>query len=469
MISRVLVANRGEIACRVIRTCRRMGIQTVAVYSDADRDAAHVEMADAAYHAGGSAARDSYLDIAKLVGIARAAECDAVHPGYGLLSENAEFASACIAQGLVFIGPSPDAIAAMGQKDTGKHLADRAGVPVLPTIDCRGLTDEHIGRAAADMGFPLLIKAVSGGGGRGMRKIDSAQQMAASIEAARREALGSFGNADLLIEPYLEQSRHIEVQVFADCLGAAVSLGERDCSVQRRHQKVLEEAPAPGISAELRATMHAAALKIVRAIQYRGAGTVEFIVDTRQGADASRFYFMEMNTRLQVEHTVTEMTTGLDLVEWQIRVARGEPLPDTARNTEVSGHAIEARICAENPAKNFLPSPGLISLLKFPPPGPDVRVDTGVRQGDKITPWYDSLIAKLIVHAPDRSSCCDRLIVALAACEIEGVHTNLELLRSIVCSPEFRRGGVNTHYLNERRHELLASTPIDSRKDKDLQ
>ncbi|QKH37486.1 ATP-grasp domain-containing protein [Achromobacter pestifer] len=426
-------------------------------------------MADAACHAGGSAARESYLNIGKIVGIAREANCDAIHPGYGLLSENAEFASACIAAGLIFIGPAPDAIAAMGQKDAAKRLASRADVPVLPTIECRGRTSEEIARHALALGFPLLIKAVAGGGGRGMRRVDAASQLDAAIDAARREALASFGNEDLLIEPYLEQSRHIEVQVFADGSGTATALGERDCSVQRRHQKVIEEAPAPDISEALRTALFDAALKLVRAIRYQGAGTVEFIVDTSRGRGAERFYFMEMNTRLQVEHTVTEMTTGLDLVEWQIRVARGETLPDAASAPAASGHAIEVRICAENPAKNYLPSPGAISLLQFPAPAPGIRVDAGVRQGDKITPWYDSLIAKLIVHAQDRSSCCDRLVQALDECRVEGVHTNLPLLRAIARSAEFRLGAVTTNFLSERQSALLAPAMTETRNREDLQ
>ncbi|MBK8065077.1 MAG: ATP-grasp domain-containing protein [Betaproteobacteria bacterium] len=405
MFAKLLIANRGEIACRVIATARRLGVRTVAVYSDADRDARHVRLADEAVHIGAAPARESYLDAQRILAAARATGAQAVHPGYGFLSENEGFAAACRAAGIVFVGPTPEAIAAMGDKAAAKALMDKAGVPLVPGYHGENQDAKFLQQQADAIGYPVLIKASAGGGGKGMRVVEQAADFAAALASCRREAQSSFGDARVLLERYLSRPRHIEIQVFGDTQGSVVHLFERDCSVQRRHQKVLEEAPAPGMSAARRAEMGAAAVAAARAIGYTGAGTVEFIVETdaaRPGALGERFYFMEMNTRLQVEHPVTEMITGHDLVEWQLRVAAGEPLPMTQAQLSISGHAIEARIYAEDPAREFLPQTGRIAHLAFAQ-GAGVRVDTGVLEGAEIGPHYDPMIAKLIVHGADRA------------------------------------------------------------------
>jgi 3-methylcrotonyl-CoA carboxylase alpha subunit len=446
MFGTMLIANRGEIACRVIRTARRMGIATVAVYSDADAGALHVASADAAYRIGPAAPRESYLCIDAILEAVRRSGAQAVHPGYGFLSENAAFAEACEAAGLVFIGPPVAAIRAMGGKSEAKALMARAGVPVVPGYHGAGQDPGLLAGEAARIGFPVLIKASAGGGGKGMRLVRDASDFAAALAAATREAAACFGDDRVLIERYLQRPRHIEVQVFADLHGTCLSLFERDCSVQRRHQKVIEEAPAPGIGAAMRAAMGEAAVTAARSVGYAGAGTVEFI------AEGEQFYFMEMNTRLQVEHPVTEAITGLDLVEWQLRVAAGEKLPATA--PRIDGHAIEVRLYAEDPAGDFLPSAGRLAHLRLPAA---VRVDSGVRCGDRITSDYDPMIAKIIAHGPDRDAALRHLAAALADTEIAGLQTNLGLLRAVVAHPAFAAGGVDTGFIGRHAETLLAA------------
>jgi 3-methylcrotonyl-CoA carboxylase alpha subunit len=455
MFAKLLIANRGEIACRVIATARRMGIATVAVYSDADAAARHVAMADAAYRIGPPAARDSYLNVAAILDVARRCGAEAVHPGYGFLSENAEFAEACAAAGLVFVGPPASAIRAMGGKSAAKTLMAAAGVPLVPGYHGDAQDGETLARAARNIGFPVLIKASAGGGGKGMRVVASDAEFLPALAAAQRESLAAFGDERVLIERYLQHPRHIEMQVFADSHGNVVHLFERDCSIQRRHQKVLEEAPAPGMTQALRRAMGDAAVAAARAVGYVGAGTVEFIVE------AGNFHFMEMNTRLQVEHPVTEMITGLDLVEWQLRVAAGETLPLTQEQVALQGHAIEARVYAEDPARDFLPSIGTLRHLTTPPESADVRIDTGVRQGDAITSYYDPMIAKLIVHGSDRAQAVQRLATALAHYQVAGVQTNLRLLRGIAAHPAFREAAFDTGFI-ARHGELLAPSPAPS-------
>ncbi len=450
MFRSVLVANRGEIAVRIIRTARRMGLRTVAVFSDADRDALHVGLADEARPIGPAPARDSYLSIDRIVEAARFAGAEAIHPGYGFLSENADFAEACRAAGLVFVGPPPAAIRAMGSKAAAKGLMARAGVPLVPGYHGEDLHPDLLAREAERIGYPVLIKASAGGGGKGMRVVTDPGGFAESLALAQGEARASFGDDRVLVERYLERPRHIEVQVFADRHGDAVHLFERDCSIQRRHQKVVEEAPAPGLTAERRAVMGRAACDAARAIGYEGAGTVEFIVE----GDA--FFFMEMNTRLQVEHPVTEMITGQDLVEWQFRVADGEALPLRQDELSIHGHAIEVRVYAEDPARHYRPSIGTLHHLRPPAEGPHVRVDTGVRQGDAITVHYDPMIAKLIVWDRDRPAAVRRLQAALAQYEVAGVETNLGLLRRVAAHPDFLAGDVDTGFL-DRHPEVLAS------------
>ncbi|HEY4252079.1 MAG TPA: acetyl-CoA carboxylase biotin carboxylase subunit [Roseomonas sp.] len=449
MFRRILIANRGEIACRVIRTARRLGIATIAVHSDADAGALHMRLADEAHAIGPAPARESYLRIDAIIAAARQAGAEAIHPGYGFLSENAEFAEACAAAGIVFIGPPPAAIRAMGSKSAAKALMERAGVPLVPGYHGEDQDPAHLAAAAAGIGFPVLIKASAGGGGRGMRVVADAAGFAEALAAARREARAAFGDDRVLVERYLTRPRHIEIQVFADRHGHAVSLFERDCSIQRRHQKLVEEAPAPGLDTDRRAAMGEAAIAAARAVGYVGAGTVEFI------AEHGRFYFMEMNTRLQVEHPVTEAVTGLDLVEWQLRVAAGEPLP--AAPHAPHGHAIEVRICAEDPARDFLPATGTIRHLREPE---GARIDTGVREGDAITPYYDSMIAKLIVHGADRGEALRRLQAALAGYEIAGLATNLGLLRRIARHPDFAAGGVDTGFIATHAATLLAPDTV---------
>jgi len=449
MFDAILIANRGEIACRIIRTVRRMGLRAIAVYSDADAEAQHVRLADEAYHIGPSPAAQSYLDGARIIEVARRAGAGAIHPGYGFLSENAEFAQNCARSGLVFIGPPPDAIRAMGIKDSAKALMEKAGVPVVPSYDIADIDD------AAAIDYPVLIKAVAGGGGKGMRRVDRAEDFAAALAGARREAAASFGDERVLVEKYLTTPRHIEVQIFADSQGTVVHLFERDCSIQRRHQKVLEEAPAPGLAAEMRARMGAAAVAAVGAIGYQGAGTVEFIVDVSKGLGGAPFYFMEMNTRLQVEHPVTEMITGVDLVEWQLRVAAGEPLPLGQDGLAISGHAIEARLYAEDPARDFLPATGRLKRLVMPAEGPHVRIDSGVREGDQVSVHYDPMIAKLIVWDHDRAAALRRLNGALAALRIAGVTTNAGFLGALARHEAFARAALDTGFIDTYRADLL--------------
>ncbi len=439
MFRKLLIANRGEIACRVMRTARRMGIETVAVYSDADAHALHVEMADEAYRIGPAPARESYLRADIILEVARRTGADALHPGYGFLSENADFAEACAAAGVTFVGPPPAAIRAMGGKSEAKALMERAGVPLVPGYHGAAQDEATLAAAAAAVGFPVLIKASAGGGGKGMRIVERAADLAEAIAGAKREAASSFGDDRVLIERYLRHPRHIEIQVFADAHGACVSLFERDCSIQRRHQKVIEEAPAPGMTAERRRAMGDAAVAAARAVGYVGAGTVEFIVE------GNAFHFMEMNTRLQVEHPVTEAIIGHDLVEWQLRVAAGEALPVVESALSISGHAFEARIYAEDPARDFMPSVGVLAHLRMPATG--ARIDSGVREGDRIGSDYDPMIAKLIVHGPTREAALDRLSRALREVEVVGVRTNLGLLRRLAGHPAFRAGEVETGFI----------------------
>jgi 3-methylcrotonyl-CoA carboxylase alpha subunit len=448
MFSKIIIANRGEIACRIIRTARRMGIATVAVYSDADADALHVAMADSAFRIGPAAPRESYLNVAAILDAAARSGAQAVHPGYGFLSENAGFAEACAAAGLVFIGPPPAAIRAMGGKSEAKALMERAGVPLVPGYHGAAQDAATLAAEAGRIGFPVLIKASAGGGGKGMRIVEAAADLQDAIAAAKREALSSFGDDRVLIERYLTRPRHIEIQVFADSHGNAVSLFERDCSIQRRHQKIIEEAPAPGMTAPMRRAMGEAAIAAARAVGYVGAGTVEFIVE------GDRFHFMEMNTRLQVEHPVTEAITGQDLVEWQLRVAAGERLPLLQDGLGITGHAFEVRLYAEDPQRGFLPSVGRLAHLRLPD---FARVDSGVQEGDVITPDYDPMIAKLIVHGPDRETALRRLSTALAACEVVGVQTNLNLLAAIAADADFAGGNFDTGFI-ARHPDLLAQS-----------
>ncbi len=452
MFKRILIANRGEIACRIIRTARKMGVATVAIYSDADRQALHVEQADEAYCVGAAPARASYLQQDKILDAARRSGAQAVHPGYGFLSENAEFAQACGDHGLVWIGPPPTAIRAMGNKSAAKALMEQSGVPLVPGYHGEDQADEVLVRAAARIGYPVLIKASAGGGGRGMRVVERDADFVEALGRARGEARSAFGDDRMLVEKYLTRPRHIEVQVFGDTHGEIISLFERDCSVQRRHQKVLEEAPAPFITSEQRRALGEAAVSAARAVNYVGAGTVEFIYEDE------RFYFMEMNTRLQVEHPVTEMVTGLDLVEWQLRVASGESLAPMRERLALRGHAIEARICAENPAQDFRPATGRIAALCQPAATDHLRIDTGVREGDEVTPHYDSMLAKLIVWGSDRSDALWKMGVALDGYALAGPHTNLALLRRLVAHPAFQAGGADTGLI-PRHPELLAPEP----------
>ncbi|WP_299400380.1 acetyl/propionyl/methylcrotonyl-CoA carboxylase subunit alpha [Pelagibius sp.] len=453
MFESVLIANRGEIACRVIRTARRLGLRCIAVYSEADSAAAHVDLADAACCIGPAPAAESYLRAEAILEAARAIGAAAIHPGYGFLSENAAFAEACQEAGIAFIGPPPSAIRAMGSKSEAKALMGAAGVPLVPGYHGDAQADDRLQREAEALGFPLMIKASAGGGGKGMRIVAQAQDFAAGLDAARREAKAAFGDDRVLLERYLAAPRHIEIQIFCDGHGNAVHLFERDCSAQRRHQKVIEEAPAPGLSAEQREAMGAAAVAAARAIDYRGAGTVEFLYD--DGA----FYFMEMNTRLQVEHPVTEAITGLDLVEWQLRVAAGEPLPLAQEDLSISGHAVEARLYAEDPESGFLPSTGRLlhlSLPEGPEAGAGVRVDSGVRSGDEISVFYDPMIAKVIAHGEDRPAALRRLNRALAETEVVGVASNVAFLRRTLAHPAFAEGGIDTAFLDQHRDSLLA-------------
>ena len=452
MFTKILIANRGEIACRVIATAKRLGISTVAVYSDADAKAFHVALADEAVRIGPAPARDSYLSIPAILHAARVTDAEAVHPGYGFLSENADFAEACTAAGLVFIGPPASAIRAMGSKAEAKRLMEASGVPLVPGYHGERQDLATLRAAAGNIGYPVLIKASAGGGGKGMRIVESAADFDTALEGAQREARASFGDDRVLIEKYLTRPRHIEVQVFADTHGNCLSLFERDCSIQRRHQKIIEEAPAPGLDPARRRAMGEAAVAAAKAVGYVGAGTVEFI------AEGDAFHFMEMNTRLQVEHPVTEAITGLDLVEWQLRVASGEPLPRRAEDLSIDGHAIEVRVYAEDPARDFLPSVGRLLHLRAPEGTNGVRVDTGVRAGDSISPFYDPMIAKLIVHGADRAATVLKLRRALAHYEVVGVATNLDLLRAIAGHPAFAAGDLDTGFL-ARHGEMFEPAP----------
>jgi 3-methylcrotonyl-CoA carboxylase alpha subunit len=463
VFKKILIANRGEIACRIAATARRLGVRTVAVYSDADVDARHVRACDEAVHIGGSAPRESYLQWRRIIDAALATGAQALHPGYGFLSENEEFAHACASAGLVFIGPPAAAIAAMGSKSAAKTLMQEAGVPLVPGYHGANNEAAFLAGEALRIGYPVLIKASSGGGGKGMRRVDRPEDFAAALGSCQREARASFGDDQVLVERYVTRPRHIEIQVFGDAQGHCVHLFERDCSVQRRHQKVLEEAPAPGLGEQRRAAMGAAAVAAAKAVGYVGAGTVEFIAEQALDGDL-RFYFMEMNTRLQVEHPVTEAITGLDLVEWQLRVAAGEPLPLGQDQLTMHGHAIEARICAENPDADFMPATGTLRVARWPahvaferhPLLP--RVDSGFGEGDAISPHYDSMIAKLIVWGEDRAQALARLDVALQGTHIMGLHTNVAFLRRVVGSRAFASADLDTALI-EREHEALFAAP----------
>jgi 3-methylcrotonyl-CoA carboxylase alpha subunit len=455
MFAKILIANRGEIACRVMVTAQRMGVRTVAVYSDADARAAHVEQADEAVHIGGSAPADSYLRGDVIIEAALATGAEAIHPGYGFLSENPDFVDAVAAAGLVFIGPSGDAIRKMGLKDAAKVLMEAAGVPVVPGYHGKNQDPEHLSGAADTIGYPVLIKAVAGGGGKGMRKVEVPADFSDALASAMSEARTAFGNDAVLIEKYVQKPRHIEVQVFGDGT-RAVHLFERDCSLQRRHQKVIEEAPAPGMTPEMREAMGAAGVRAAEAIGYSGAGTVEFIVDGSDGLRPDRFWFMEMNTRLQVEHPVTEAITGVDLVEWQLRVAAGEALPCAQGDLTITGHAFEARLYAEDVPKGFLPATGRLEHLVFPE---GARADTGVRQGDTISPWYDPMIAKIITHGATRGVALKQMERALSRTEVAGSVTNLAFLRALTRHEGFGAGAVDTGLI-ERDLDVLAAEPV---------
>ncbi len=457
MFQKILIANRGEIACRVATTARRLGIRTVAVYSDADAHAHHVQLCDEAVHIGGASPRESYLCADRILAAALATGAQAVHPGYGFLSENDAFAQACVEAGIAFIGPPPSAIAAMGSKSAAKALMAQAQVPLVPGYHGDEQDPTFLQAQADQIGYPVLIKASAGGGGKGMRLVQQSSDFIAALASCQREAQASFGNAHVLVERYVTRPRHIEIQVFGDTHGHYVHLGERDCSVQRRHQKVLEEAPAPGMTPERRAQMGDAAIAAARSVGYVGAGTVEFICE-----QDGRFYFMEMNTRLQVEHPVTEAITGQDLVEWQLRVAAGEPLPLTQEQITFTGHAIEARICAENPAQQFLPATGTLQVLRTPTCSTfsvaPVRIDSGVREGDAITPHYDSMIAKLIVQGEDRATALARLDTALAELHITGLSHNVAFLRRVAATHSFAHADLDTALI-EREHSALFEAP----------
>ena len=481
MFKKILIANRGEIACRVAATARKLGVRTVAVYSDADADAKHVLACDEAVHIGASAPKESYLRGDRIIAAALATGAQAIHPGYGFLSENEDFAQACADAGLVFIGPPPSAIKAMGLKSESKQLMEKAGVPLVPGYHGADQDPALLQREADRIGYPVLIKASAGGGGKGMRAVAKSEDFGAALASCKREAINSFGDDAVLIERYVTRPRHIEIQVFGDSFGHCVYLFERDCSVQRRHQKVLEEAPAPGMSEARRREMGAAAVAAAQAVGYVGAGTVEFIAEptgtgsgpggTGPGGDL-RFFFMEMNTRLQVEHPVTEAITGLDLVEWQLRVAAGEPLPLKQEDLRIHGHAIEARICAENPDAQFLPATGTLNVYRTPSAvsfertgsagasSAPVRFDAGVREGDTISPYYDSMLAKLIVWGQDREQALARLDAALAQTHIVGLHTNVAFLRRVVTSPSFANADLDTALIERERAVLFNTAPL---------
>jgi len=457
MIRSLLIANRGEIACRVIRTARAMGIRTVAVYSDADRHALHVRRADEAVHIGPSPAAESYLRGDKIIAAAKARDAEAVHPGYGFLSENADFARAVTAAGLIWVGPSPESIEEMGLKDAAKKLMRAAGVPVTPGYDGENQSPERLEKEADSIGYPVLIKAVAGGGGKGMRKVDKAEDFLAALESCKREAKSSFANDAVLLEKWITSPRHIEVQVFGDSHGNVVHLFERDCSLQRRHQKVIEEAPAPGMDTATREAICGAAVRAAKAVDYIGAGTIEFIADASDGLRADRVFFMEMNTRLQVEHPVTEEITGVDLVEWQLRVASGEPLPLKREELSINGHAIEARLYAEDPAKGFLPSTGTLKYFRLPGERRDrrQRVDTGVNEGDEISPFYDPMIAKLVTHAVSREGALTQLRDMTTGVSCWPVKCNAGFLNLLLWDEDVEAGRLDTGLIERQLDDFI--------------
>jgi len=450
MFTKILIANRGEIACRIIQTAKKMGIKTVAVYSDADRNSLHVSQADEAIHIGPSPSTESYLVIDKIIQAALSSSAQAIHPGYGFLSENADFCRQCDANNLIFIGPPVEAILAMGSKSAAKNIMAKANVPLVPGYHGEDQSTAILKQSADKMGYPVLLKAAAGGGGKGMRAVYQADEFDQALAAAKREAKNSFNDEIMLLEKYLQQPRHVEIQVFCDQHNNAVHLFERDCSLQRRHQKVIEEAPAPGMTEELRQAMGEAAIRAARSIDYQGAGTVEFLLDS-----SGEFFFMEMNTRLQVEHPVTEMISGQDLVEWQLRVANGEPLPCTQDQLTLKGHAFEARIYAEDPEHDFLPSTGKLTVLQAPLETAHVRIDSGVIQGDEISVFYDPMITKLVVWDIDRGRALQRLTQALSEYNIAGVTTNIPFLYNLASSQAFRRGDVNTGFIEEHEDEIF--------------
>jgi 3-methylcrotonyl-CoA carboxylase alpha subunit len=453
MFKSVLIANRGEIACRIARTAKRLGVRTIAVYSTVDANALHRRVCDESHFIGPADPRESYLSIAKLIEVAKRTGAECVHPGYGFLSENADFADACTRAGLDFVGPPAAAIRAMGLKDRAKALMEKAGVPVVPGYHGERQEPKFLKEKAYEIGYPVLIKPAAGGGGRGMRRVDKHAEFDEALEGAVREAGAAFGPARVLLEKYVAAPRHIEIQVFADQRGQIIYLGERDCSLQRRHQKVIEEAPAPGMTVQLRARMGTAAVEAARAVGYVGAGTVEFVADGTKGLREDAFWFIEMNTRLQVEHPVTEAVTGLDLVAWQFQIAAGGKLPLTQNEVRLDGHAAEARVYAEDPASGFLPSTGTIVGLELPA---NVRVDTGVEAGCEVTPYYDPMIAKLIAHAPTREAAIDRLAHALDRTVIAGVRSNVAFLDALCRAPAFRQGKVDTAFIDRNLAELGA-------------
>ncbi len=453
MFKKILIANRGEIACRIIKTCKAMNVKTVAVYSDADKHALHVDMADESMHIGGSLATESYLDIDKIIKAAKNTGAEAIHPGYGFLSENTDFANAILEAGLIFIGPKAESIEAIGEKSRAKKLMEKAKVPLLVGYHGDDQTEKTLIKHAKDIGYPLLIKASAGGGGKGMRIVENEKDFSASLISAKREALSSFGNDHVLIEKYLKDPRHIEVQVFGDTHGNYITLSERDCSVQRRQQKIIEEAPAPELSDTTRTKLSETSITVAKSIDYNGAGTVEFLMDKDEN-----FYFMEMNTRLQVEHPVTEMVTGLDLVEWQLRVASGEKLPLTQDKVKITGHAIETRIYAEDPANDFLPATGKIQCLKWPRPNDSLRIETGIRESDEVSAFYDPMIAKLVTHGENRNEACLKMAEALNTTYIVGPKNNISFLEQILLHPAFKASKTNivsTGFISSYYDELL--------------
>jgi len=458
MIKSLLIANRGEIACRIIRTARKLGIRTVAVYSDADAKALHVRMADEGAHIGPSPARESYLVGEKIIAAAKAAKAQAIHPGYGFLSENADFAQAVIDAGLIWVGPKPDSIRAMGLKDAAKKLMAEAGVPVTPGYLGEDQSPKRLQKEADAIGYPVLIKAVAGGGGKGMRRVDAAKDFADALDSCKREAASSFGDDRVLIEKYILSPRHIEVQVFGDSHGNVVHLFERDCSLQRRHQKVIEEAPAPGMDEATRTAVCSAAVRAAKAVNYEGAGTIEFIADASKGLKADRIWFMEMNTRLQVEHPVTEEITGQDLVEWQLRVASGEKLPKSQDDLHINGWAIEARLYAEDPARDFLPSVGRLEHFDL---GDEGRIETGVEEGDAISPYYDPMIAKLIARGDDRAEAIGELASILDEVEVWPVKTNAGFLFNALLDEDFGTGRIDTGFIERKLAELVPDPEPD--------